>query len=117
MVTESADSPFRSKKERMCKCLQLGLLQTCTDQAVTIQMGGSTTCSTHTALRRQGVERRGEAPRPAGRVPEALPVVCKFHIHRFRVIRLFKFWIKFKSYIFFMYLKRKIFYFSSLCLL
>lgn len=36
---------------------------------------------------------------------EALPVVCKFHIHRFRVICLFKLWIKFKGYIFFMNLK------------
>lgn len=38
---------------------------------------------------------------------EALPVVCKFHIHRFRVICLFKLWIKFKGYIFFMNLKIK----------
>lgn len=39
-------------------------------------------------------------------VLRALPVICKFHIHRFKVIRLLKLWIKFKSYIFFMNLQK-----------
>lgn len=51
----------------------------------------------------KGVNGQGAEPRHICRKSlKALPVICKFHIHRFKVIRLFKFWIKFKSYIFFM---------------
>lgn len=38
---------------------------------------------------------------------EALPVICKLHIHRLKVICLFKFRIQLKSHIFFMNLKEK----------
>lgn len=51
--------------------------------------------------------------RPSGRMKnicikltKTLPIVCKLHIHRFKIIHLFKSWIKFKSYIFFMNLKK-----------
>lgn len=36
------------------------------------------------------------------------PVIRKFHIQRFKVICLFKFWIKFKSYIFVMNLSSNV---------
>lgn len=36
-----------------------------------------------------------------------IPVVCELHIHRLKVVSLFKFWIKFKGHIFFMNLKKK----------
>lgn len=42
-----------------------------------------------------------------GRVRKALPVICEFYIHRFEVICLLEFWVKFKGYIFFMNLKKK----------
>lgn len=69
VVTEHGDSHFKSKKERMCKCLQLSMLQMSSDQAVTTERGRSTTCSTHAATEASRGRAKGRSPSASRKSP------------------------------------------------